>query len=78
MLSARVVDLSEGGARLQGAAMVPAGVHGTLDLDGVAAALPFTVRDAYDGVLGVAFELDETAGAALRSVLETLTVRPAA
>jgi methyl-accepting chemotaxis protein len=74
----RVVDLSEGGARIHGAAAVPIGASGTLQLDGVGSALPFIVHAA-DGLMrGITFELDETATAALRSLLERLASRLAA
>jgi len=78
VLNARVIDLSEGGARIQGAAALPIGARGTLELDGVRPALPFTVRDADGLMLGVTFELDLTATAGLRPVLERLASRPAA
>ena len=78
MLDARVIDLSEGGARIEAAAALPVGTSGTLGLDGVGAALPFTVRDAYGEMLGVAFELDAAASGALRSVLDRVAVRAAA
>jgi methyl-accepting chemotaxis protein len=78
VVNARMIDLSEGGARIQGAETVPAGAHGTLSVDGVGTALPFTVRDAHGGVLRVAFDIDETATAALRSMLERLASRLAA
>lgn len=75
VLNGRTVDLSEGGARIQSAATVPGGTRGTLGIDGVGAALPFTVRHAEVGVLDVSFELDQTASAALRSMLERLAAR---
>ncbi len=78
VLNARVINLSEGGAKIHGAATVPVGARGTLGLDGVGAALPFTVRHSDDGVLGVGFELDAMATAALRSALERLAARLAA
>ncbi len=73
-LDVRVVNLSEGGARLQGAAELPIGARGTLALDGVRAALPFNVRNNDDGVLGVVFDADAAALAALRTMLERLAV----
>jgi methyl-accepting chemotaxis protein len=78
VMNTSVVELSEGGARIRGAAAVPIGTRGTLALDGVAATLPFTVRDVSGALLGVAFELDETSAAALRSVLERAAARAAA
>ena len=78
VVNARVSDLSEGGARVGGAASVPAGTTGTLSLDGLGVALPFTVRDADGDMLGVAFALDDSAAGALRSVLDRVAVRAAA
>ncbi len=78
VLKARVIDLSDGGARIRGEAKLADGARGTLSLDGVGAALAFTVRHVDGGVLDVAFELDQKATAALRSVLERLGSRPAA
>ena len=77
-LNARVIDLSQGGARIQGVANVPAGARGTLNLDGLGTVLPFTVRDVDGEVLGVALELDQMATAALGSMLERLAPRRAA
>jgi methyl-accepting chemotaxis protein len=77
-LDVRVVNVSEGGARLQGAAELPVGARGTLALDGVRAALPFNVRNNDDGVLGVVFDADAAALAALRTMLERLESRLAA
>jgi methyl-accepting chemotaxis protein len=76
--TARVVDLSQGGARIEGAGSVPVGSSGTLALDGTETGLPFTVRDNSGGGLGVAFEPGPLAAATLRPVLERLTPRLAA
>jgi methyl-accepting chemotaxis protein len=78
VLDARVVDLSKGGARIQGAAALPVGSRGTLHLDGLGTTLPFTVREADGLLLGITFELDAAADAALRSTLERLAARQAA
>ncbi len=77
-VNACVIDLSEGGARIQDAAAVPVGSHGTIGLDGEGAASPFAVRNTEGRVLDVAFELDQMATAALRSTLERLASRIAA
>jgi len=77
-LNARVIDLSLGGARIQGAEDVPVGTSGTLSIDGIAVALPFSVCDAAGGALRAVFELDKTAAAEVQSALERLAVRPAA
>ncbi|MGA3402076.1 MAG: methyl-accepting chemotaxis protein [Acetobacteraceae bacterium] len=74
----RVVNLSDGGARIQAASTMPVGTHGVLNLDGVAVALPFIVRETDGPMLGITFELDETASAAWRSALERLVSRLAA
>ena len=75
---ARVVELSEGGARVRSALDLPVGARGALRLDGVAVLLPCTVRGAEDDVLHLAFAPDEAAAAALREVLKRPTVREAA
>jgi methyl-accepting chemotaxis protein len=75
---ARVVDLSEGGARIRGAPDLSPGARGTLRLDGVAVPLPCVVRGTEGDVLHLAFELDEAAAAALRPLLERLALRQAA
>ena len=78
MLDARLINLSQGGARVQGAAALPVGACGTIGLDGVAAALRFTVREADGLILGLAFTLDDAAAATLRSSLHDLASRHAA
>ena len=75
---ARVVDLSEGGARIAGGPPLPVGASGTLVLEAVGTPLPFSVRAAPDGMLGVAFALDAAAAERLRSVLGRLGERRAA
>jgi methyl-accepting chemotaxis protein len=74
----RTIDLTAGGACLRGAPDLPAGARGMLQLDGVAATLPCVVRAAEGDELHLAFELDEAAAAAFRTVLERLTLREAA
>ena len=76
--SARLIDLSLGGAHVSGGPDVPVGTRGTLGLDGLAAQLPFTVRAARDGDLHLAFTLDATMSAALSSLLATLRTSRAA
>jgi methyl-accepting chemotaxis protein len=77
-LSARVIDFSERGARIQCGEELPVGTRGTLGLDGVGSILPFIVRDTSGSVLGIGFELDPTASTALRQMLDRLASRPAA
>jgi hypothetical protein len=75
---ARVVDLSEGGASVRGAPDLPAGARGVLRLDGAAVPLPCVVREAEGGALHLAFAPDEAAAAALRPLLQRLSLRQAA
>ncbi len=70
VLNARLRNLSDGGARIQGAAEVPVGARGTLGIDGVGAAVPFVVHETDGLMLGITFEPDQTAAAALRSLLD--------
>ena len=75
---AQASDLSEGGACLSGGPALGIGDRGTLQLDGVSSALPFTVRDQADGTLHVAFDLTAAQSSALRSVLGRVGQRTAA
>jgi hypothetical protein len=70
--TARIADLSAGGARVQAGPTMQAGDRGTLRLDGVGFGLPFAARDAGDGVLRLAFTLDEATAVSLRSLLGRL------
>jgi methyl-accepting chemotaxis protein len=74
----RVRDLSEGGACLHASAPLPAGTAAILRLDGVAVPLPAMVRACEGDVLHLTFELDATAIAALRPILNRLTSLQAA
>jgi methyl-accepting chemotaxis protein len=65
----RASDLADGGACVCGAPDMPAGSRGTLRLDGIPVPLPCVVRSADGDGLHLVFELDDAAGAALRSVL---------
>jgi methyl-accepting chemotaxis protein len=76
--TARVVDLSGSGATIQGAATVPPGACGTLNIDGMDIALSFITQRVAGGLLGVAFELDQRATDAVRSILERVAPRLAA
>jgi hypothetical protein len=77
-VAARVINISEGGASLHAGTTLPIGAKGAFTLDGTDITLPFFVRHAKDGVLGVAFELDAAATATLQSVLARLGARLAA
>jgi methyl-accepting chemotaxis protein len=76
--AARVIDLSEGGAKLAGLPLAPLGTRGTLHLDAMASPLSFVVRNVDDGRLGVAFEIDDATATALRNMRAGLLQRQAA
>jgi methyl-accepting chemotaxis protein len=76
--AARVSDLSEGGALVRGVPDVPDGTHGTLRLTGLAVGLPCVVRLTDADGMHVAFDLDAAATAALRPMIDSLALRPAA
>ncbi len=76
--TARIVDLSEGGARITEAASLPVGDARLLRLDGEAVALPFKVLENDGAALRVVFDLDERARASLRAFLDRVTQRQAA
>jgi CheY-like chemotaxis protein len=68
---ARVIDFSEGGARVRSGLSLPYGARGSLYVDGVDIALPFVVRGADDG-LHLMFELDAATTARLKPVVGQL------
>ncbi|MGA3401740.1 MAG: methyl-accepting chemotaxis protein [Acetobacteraceae bacterium] len=70
--TARVSDISEGGACIRGGPSLPVGAGGTLGLDGIGFPLPFTVRSHLDDALHVAFALDAGKATALRSSLHLM------
>lgn len=74
----QVVDLSEGGGCLRGAADLPPGARGELRLDCLAVPLGFVVRAADSGVMHVAFELDAIAASGLKTLFDRQEVRQAA
>jgi hypothetical protein len=57
-VSARVTDISEGGAWLAEAPDLPVGSRGSLSIDRVGFPLPFTVQAAHNGTLHIAFSFD--------------------
>ena len=69
---AHVADLSEHGAYVRNGPSVSVGARGTLAMDSVGFALPFSVRAVEDGVLHLAFELDEATAARFRAIPEQL------
>ena len=74
----RVIDLAEGGAKLEGLPATPSGAHGTLYLDGTTTPLPFIVRDVDGDRRGVVFALDDAAVIGLRTTLSKFSVRKVA
>jgi hypothetical protein len=73
-----VVDLSNTGAQVRGAATLRPGDRGTLAIDGVGFALPFVVRHGQDGIFGLTFPLDDAMEAKFAGVPERLLRRHAA
>jgi methyl-accepting chemotaxis protein len=76
--TARIIDLSAGGAQLHGVSPAPPGTNGTLRIDGVATPLPCVVRATDDAGLHLSFVQDAAAAASLRPILEQLATRRAA
>jgi methyl-accepting chemotaxis protein len=76
--TARVTDLSEGGALVSGVPDMRMGRTVTLCLTGLAVALACVVRLTDDEGMHVAFELDAAATAALHSMIANLTPHLAA
>jgi hypothetical protein len=73
-----VIELSEGGARIQGMPKMPVGTRGVLRMEGVAASLPFVVRNQYQDALGLMFDRDDTTVVAINTALRDLVSRKAA
>ncbi len=76
--TARVVDLSDGGAMIEAAPQMQVGDRGLLRLDCFSSALPFTVRDADAGIAHVVFALDAATAASFHAMLDGLGQRLAA
>jgi methyl-accepting chemotaxis protein len=76
--SACVTDISKGGAGVRGGPLLPMDTRGSLNLDGVGFALPFSVRATGDDVVHVLFDLDEATATAFGSIVERLAHRQAA
>ena len=70
--TARVADLSDGGAMIEAAPQMQTGDRGLLRLDGFSSALPFTVRDADAATARVVFALDEATAASFHAMLDRL------
>lgn len=78
MRSARIRDLSEGGAAISGVDNLPMGTRGTLAMDGFGAPLAFIVKGEEADAVHVAFELAGTEAARVNAMLERLGRREAA
>jgi methyl-accepting chemotaxis protein len=76
--AARIVDISEGGARVTGLPAISVGMRGTLQTSGMATPVAFIVRDVSDTAAGLAFETDDAVQQTLRAVLQRLPLRSAA
>jgi methyl-accepting chemotaxis protein len=77
-IMANVTDLSERGAHVRGAPKTPVGTRGTLSMDGVDTAVPFSVRASNEDALNLAFELDDASTGKVKAMLERLSSRQAA
>ena len=76
--SARISDLSPGGALVRRAQALPVGTRGTLDVDGIGMTLTFNVRAADADALRLAFDLNAAEGERLAGLLDALAMRDAA
>jgi methyl-accepting chemotaxis protein len=76
--TAHVADLSEHGAYIRNAPLVPAGTRGTVIIDGVGFGLQFHVTSADNDGLHLTFELDDATAAKFQQFPERLAVRRAA
>jgi methyl-accepting chemotaxis protein len=74
----RVIDLSDGGARVRGMTALQVGERGTLDIKGVGFPLPVVVNRCDDDILRLTFVLDEEMAARLSGTAERLAQRQAA
>ena len=77
-VSARLADLSEGGARVLGAPAQQVGARGVLRVDGFALPLAFSVKSVTGDRTGVVFTLDQATAAAFHGVPERLARQRAA
>jgi len=74
----RVANLSDFGAEVHGGPKLTAGARGVLHIDGVNAALPFTVRQSDDDAIRMQFELDAETAKSFAGTAERLYQRRAA
>jgi len=77
-LSAQLVNLSEGGAAISGAAGLQVGTRGFLETDRIGMRLPFVVRSDRDDMLHVQFDMSEAETQRLVTTLGQLGLREAA
>jgi len=76
--SARVSDLSVGGAAVSGVPALSIGARGTLEVDRVGMKLPFTVRAARDDTAHLTFDLDQTDATRFAQMLGQMGLQRAA
>jgi methyl-accepting chemotaxis protein len=76
--TARITDISQGGANVSGGPTLQTGTRGMLQPDDAGFALPFNVRYSDADALHLAFDLDEATAAKFGLVLERLSVSRAA
>jgi methyl-accepting chemotaxis protein len=76
--SARVADLSDGGAHVRDAPALQVGIRGTLGIDGVGFPLPFIIKRSETDSLRMAFTLDEATKAEFSGTPARLAQRRAA
>jgi hypothetical protein len=76
--TATVSDISEGGAAIDGAPLLPVGARGTLEVDRIGMRLPFVVLGRERDVLHLTFDLDPPATAQLAQMLTQLALPLAA
>jgi methyl-accepting chemotaxis protein len=76
--SARVIDLSAGGAAVAGAPTITAGARGRLEVDRIAMPLPIVVLSTSEGLTHVTFDLDSAGSEELARMLEHMDFRRAA
>jgi chromosome segregation ATPase len=74
----RVSDLSEGGALVRNAPVLPVGARGILQIDGLSVALPWVARATIGSDLHLAFSPSDAARTGLPSLLERLARHHAA
>jgi methyl-accepting chemotaxis protein len=74
----RISDLSEGGAQVRNAPVLPVGTRGTLHIDGLPGELSCIARGTTGDDLHMEFAPDDSARAAVRSFLGRMAAREAA